>query len=289
MTLKRYQQIIVLLTGLTLVIIVLTFILYWQARNKPNVEVVFLDVGQGDSILIKTKYNQQILIDGGPDANVLGRLGRHLPFYDKDLDLVIATHPDADHIAGLVDVLKRYRVGLMLEPGLAHPTGIYQALQQEIAKKSITQHLVASRQIYDLGDNLFLDVLYPDTSFVGQDLEDANSASIVVRLTDGQIDYLFTGDAPIETEDKIAALYGSGLDSEILKLGHHGSKTSSSEPFLEAVAPEAAVISVGRDNRYGHPSLTILNRLKKLQIPVLRTDELGDIKLRSDGEYVELK
>ena len=289
MTLKRYQQIIVLLTGLTLVIIVLTFILYWQARNKPNVEVVFLDVGQGDSILIKTKYNQQILIDGGPDANVLGRLGRHLPFYDKDLDLVIATHPDADHIAGLVDVLKRYRVGLMLEPGLAHPTGIYQALQQEIAKKSITEHLVASRQIYDLGDNLFLDVLYPDTSFVGQDLEDANSASIVVRLTDGQIDYLFTGDAPIETEDKIAALYGSGLDSEILKLGHHGSKTSSSEPFLEAVAPEAAVISVGRDNRYGHPSLTILNRLKKLQIPVLRTDELGDIKLRSDGEYVELK
>ena len=289
MTLKRYQQIIVLLTGLTLVIIVLTFILYWQARNKPNVEVVFLDVGQGDSILIKTKYNQQILIDGGPDANVLGRLGRHLPFYDKDLDLVIATHPDADHIAGLVDVLKRYRVGLMLEPGLAHPTGIYQALQQEIAKKSITQHLVASRQIYDLGDNLFLDVLYPDTSFVGQDLEDANSASIVVRLTDGQIDYLFTGDAPIETEDKIAALYGSGLDSEILKLCHHRRKTSSSEPFLEAVAPEAAVISVGRDNRYGHPSLTILNRLKKLQIPVLRTDELGDIKLRSDGEYVELK
>lgn len=289
MTLKRYKQIIALLAGLTLIAVVLATTLYWQERHKSNVEVVFLDVGQGDSVLIKTKYNQRILIDGGPDTNVLGRLGRHLPFYDHDLNLVIATHPDADHIAGLVDVLKRYNVGLVLEPGLAHPTGIYQALQQEIAEKSITQRLVTGRQIYDLGDNLFLDVLYPDTSFAGQDLEDTNMASIVARLTDGEVDYLFTGDAPVEVEERLASDNGSLLRSEVLKVGHHGSNTASSDIWLDAVAPAVAVIQVGKDNSYGHPSLTILNRLKRRQIPVLRTDELGDIRLVSDGKFVELK
>jgi len=289
MTLKRYKQIIFLISGLTLIVSVLTISIYWEERGKSNVEVVFLDVGQGDSVLIKTKYNQQILIDGGPDAAVLGRLGRHLPFYDRDLDMVIATHPDADHIAGLVDVLKRYSVGLVLQPGLTHSTGINQALQDEIGKKSITERTVAGRQIYDLGDNLWLDVLYPDMSFAGQDLEDTNMASIVAKLTDGEIDYLFTGDAPVAVEDKLAANNRSLVRSEVLKIGHHGSKTSSSDVWLDAVAPAAAVIQVGKDNNYGHPSLTILNRLKKSQIPVLRTDELGDITLASDGEFVELK
>lgn len=289
MTLKRYKQIIFLISGLTLIVSILAISIYAQERSKPNVEVVFLDVGQGDSVLIKTKYNQQILIDGGPDANVLGRLGRHLPFYDKDLDLVIATHPDADHIAGLLDVLKRYRVGLLLQPGLAHSTGINQALQEEIAKKSIKERNVTNRERYDLGDNLFLDVLYPDVNFSGQDLEDTNLASIVAKLTDGEVDYLFTGDAPVEAEAKMIADYGSYLRSEVLKAGHHGSNTASSDAWLDAVGPAVAVIQVGKDNSYGHPSPTILNRFKKRQIPVLRTDELGDIKMVSDGEFVELK
>src|SRR3990167_2308783 len=114
MTIKRYKQIITLVSGLTAIVMILTIRLYWQEQNKQNVEVVFLDIGQGDSILIKTKYNQQILIDGGPDNKVLDRLGRNLPFYDHDLDIVIATHPDADHVAGLVDVLRRYQVSTFL-------------------------------------------------------------------------------------------------------------------------------------------------------------------------------
>lgn len=289
MTLKRYKQVIILVAGLTLVVVGLTFSLYWQEQHRPNVEVVFLDIGQGDSILIKTKYHQNILIDGGPDAKVLDRLGRNLSWFDRTINLMIPTHPDADHVAGLVDVLNRYQVDLVLEPGVVHKTGVYQTLEDTIAQKKISQRWVESRQRYDLGDNLWLDVLYPDISFVGQELADTNSASVVAKLTDGQVDYLFTGDATTEVEQKITALYGAYLQSEVLKVGHHGSHTSSGDLFLDMVKPSATVIQSGKNNRYGHPSPLVLNRLKKRQIPVLRNDELGDIRMVSDGEYVELK
>lgn len=288
MTLKRYKQIIVLVAGLTLVVLGLTISLYWQEQNRPHVEVVFLDIGQGDSILIKTKYHQNILIDAGPDAKVLDRLGRNLSFAGNKLDLVIATHPDADHVAGLVDVVKRYQVDLVLEPGIVHRTGVYQVLEDIIARQKIPQRWVESRQRYDLGDNLWLDILYPNVSFVGQELADTNSASIVAKLSDGEVDYLFTGDATTEVEQQIVGDYGSYLQSEVLKVGHHGSHTSSSDLFLNIVKPAAAVIQSGRNNRYGHPAPLVLNRLKKRQIPVLRNDERGDIRMASDGEYVEL-
>ncbi len=288
MTLKRYKQIIIitaLAAGLSLA---LSLIVWLSVYRQSNVEVVFLDIGQGDSILIKTKYNQQILIDGGPDAKVLGRLGRNLPFYDHDLDLVIATHPDADHVAGLVDVLRRYQVSTFLEPGIKHDTGIFAALQQAVDSQQIEHRYATGYARYDLGDNLWLDILFPDHSLVGQTLANTNDASIVARLTDGQVDYLLTGDAPLAVEAGLAAAYGAAMGSEVLKLGHHGSNTSSGDDFLDAVKPEAAVISSGRNNRYGHPHPAVLNRLKKRAIPALRTDEMGDIRLRSDGEFVEL-
>ena len=289
MTIKRYKQLISLVAGLAMIVLILTIRLYWQEHNKPNVEVVFLDIGQGDSILIKTKYNQQILIDGGPDNKVLDRLGRNLPFYDHDLDIVIATHPDAEHVAGLVSVPERYKVGLFLGGGLVHDTAIYKALGEMVQQKQIPARFVASRQVYDLGDNLFLDILYPNTSFVGQDIKDNNNASIIAKLTDGEVDYLFTGDATVETESELIKAYGAYLNSEILKVGHHGSRTSTGDLFLQAVSPEAAVIQVGKQNRYGHPSAVILDRLGALNIPIFRNDELGDIKMVSDGESVELK
>ena len=288
MTIKRYKQLITLLAGLTLMSSILTARLYWQEHNKPNVEVVFLDIGQGDSILIKTRYNQQILIDGGPDNKVLDRLGRNLAFYDHDLDMVIATHPDADHVAGLVSVLDRYKVGLFLSDGVKHNTNVYKTLQATAEQKQILTRLVESRQVYDLGDNLILDVLYPNTSFVGQDIEDNNNASIVAKLSDGEVDYLFTGDATLETESQLVASYGAYLKSEILKVGHHGSRTSTGDLFLQAVMPQAAVIQSGRQNRYGHPSAVVLDRLSGLNILYFRNDELGDIRMKSDGEFVEM-
>lgn len=289
MTLHRYKQIITLVAGAVVVTLALTAAVWTAERNKPNVEVVFLDIGQGDSILIKTKYNQQILIDGGPDAKVLSRLGRHLPFWDRDLDMVIATHPDADHAAGLVNALSRYQVNLVLADGVAHRTNIYRTFEELLKQKNIPVRFVVARQIYDLGEGLTLDIIYPNKSFVGQDLKDNNAASIVAKLSDGQVDYLFTGDATTAVEQELVIIYGDYLRSEVLKLGHHGSQTSTNDEFLIAVRPEAAVISVGRNNRYGHPHQVILNRLQARSIPALRTDEMGDIKLTSDGEFVELR
>lgn len=289
MTLKRYRQITAALAVLTVISLALTAIIWRQERGRPNVEVVFLDVGQGDGILIKTRYNQQILIDGGANARVLDRLGRHLPFFDRDLDLVIGTHPDADHVGGLISVLERYGVGLFLEPGARHSTEIYETLEKTLAQKQIPRRYAASRQRYDLGDNLFLDILYPDRSFVGQDLIDSNESSIVAKLTDGKVDYLFTADAPAAVEQKLLADYGDYLRSEVLKVGHHGSRTSSSEEFLDEVAPQAAVIQVGKNNRYGHPHLSVLRRLEARRLPILRNDEQGDITLASNGQTVELK
>ncbi|MBI2636705.1 MAG: hypothetical protein HYW81_00735, partial [Parcubacteria group bacterium] len=148
---------------------------------------------------------------------------------------------------------------------------------------------VESRQTYELGEGVVLDVLFPDQSFVGRDIEDNNAASIIVKFSDGDIDFILTGDAPQAVEDELAARYGDYLDAEVLKAGHHGSNTSSSDLFLDTVTPEVAVIQVGADNRYGHPNFRVLKRLEARHIPVLRNDELGDIRMVSDGEFVELR
>lgn len=289
MILKHYKQIIALVAGLTVVVIILLVRLYWQEYHKNNLEVIFMDVGQGDSVLIKTKNNQQILIDGGNSNIVMDRLGRNLDFYDQDLDMIIATHPDADHITGLANVVDRYNVKLFLEPNSRHNTAIYTALKKSLAQKKVLIRAVESRQQYDLGNNVTLDILYPNTGFVDQELIDTNITSIVVKLSDGLVDYLLTGDAPIAVEESLVKNYGQYLDAEILKIGHHGSRTATSPFFLKAVSPEVAIIQVGVNNRYGHPSQSVLDNLMELGIPVLRNDQSGDIKIVSNGEFAELK
>lgn len=288
MTLKRFRQFIGLAIGAALVLVVLTAALFAAtAARQSETEVVFLDIGQGDSVLIKTRYGQNILVDGGRDNRVLDRLGRNLSFFDRTFDLVIATHPDADHIAGLVSVLERYEVKLLLDPGVPHSSSVFSALQEVIARKQVPVRYVESRQTYELGEGVTLDVLYPNTSVVGKDIADNNTASIVVKFTDRDIDYILTGDAPQGVEEELVAQYGGYLDAEVLKAGHHGSNTSSSDLFLDTVTPEVAVIQVGAGNAYGHPNFRVLRRLESRNIPTLRNDELGDIRLLSNGEFVE--
>ncbi|MBI4122724.1 MAG: MBL fold metallo-hydrolase [Parcubacteria group bacterium] len=290
MTLKRFKYIIALTAGAAGVSVALSVVLLVAANARSSqTEVIFLDVGQGDGVLIKTRYGQNILIDGGRDNRILDRLGRNLSFFERSFDLVIATHPDSDHIAGLVPVLERYDVGLLLDPGVVHDSSVFEALRDVIAQKRTPVRYVASRQTYELGEGVVLDVLFPNKSFVGQTIADNNAASIVVKFSDGEIDYVFTGDAPTEVEDALVAAVGDGLDAEVLKIGHHGSHTSSSDLFLDAVMPEIAVIQVGKDNPYGHPAFRVLKRLESRRIPVLRNDYAGDIKLVSDGMFVELR
>lgn len=248
----------------------------WETENGGEFRVIFFNVGQGDSIFIEDEGGHQILIDGGQGKSVLTKLGRELPFFDRSLDLVILTHPDKDHLEGLLEVLKRYKVEQVFYTGVRDPDPAYQKFQEIIQTKKISIAFPHYGQRVKLAGNAYLDFLWPLTAISGEETEKVNNTSLVCRLVDAEEEYLFTGDLEKEGEEEILQqnIY---LESDILKVGHHGSKNSSTENFLKAVDPEIAVISVG-ENNYGHPHKATLERLEKMGVQVLRTDQKGDIE-----------
>lgn len=254
-------------------------------NNGARLEVDFLDVGQGDGILIKTPYNQNILIDGGPDNSVVREISENLPFWNTSIDLMVLTHPHDDHVSGLIEVLKRYEVKKILATGVIHTTPNYLEWLNLIKEKNIPFLKPEDRQEIGLGDELKLQILYPRRSFYSQQAEDLNNTSIVLRLAYRQNAILFMGDAGIDIEKELLA---EGLDirSDVIKIGHHGSEYSSTEDFLEKVKPEIAVIEVGKNN-YGHPSLRVVRRIERIGAKILRTDKDSTIKIVSDGRNIK--
>jgi len=264
--------------------------LFYQEKQR-NLLVNFFDIGQGDAIFVEAPGGNQILIDGGPGDRVLAKLGEELPFWDRSLDLLVLTHPHADHLDGLLEVLKRYKVGMVVETGDEYDTPEYQEWRNLLREKNIPVVLARFGQEISLGGGVRLDIFYPFRDYQGVLLKNPHEANIVSRLSYGRDSFLFTGDGEKATEYEMlfiarAGTYGNflNLSSDVLKVGHHGSKTSSSEDFARAVGPNLAVISAGKDNSYGHPHQATLDTLAKLNIPVSRTDEKGDIKIESDGE-----
>lgn len=256
--------------------------------NRPqSLEVIFFDIGQGDAIFIETPKGYQILIDGGPNSSILEKLGKEMPFWDRTIDLVVLTHPERDHISGLIEVLKRYKVDFILWTGILRNTGEYKEWKRLIEEK-IVQVKIAKTDQKIFFPETFLDVLYPFEDLEGKDFKNTNNTSIALRLVFNNHSFIFTGDLYKSAERKLIdrRLY---LDSNVLKVGHHGSKTSSCEEFLEKVKPEIAVISAGKENPYNHPHPEVLEVLDKYDITVLRTDIDGDIKIISDGESMEIK
>ncbi len=265
---------------------------YFLLNIKPVLKVAFLDIGQGDAIFIEGPNGNQVLIDGGPDRSVLRELGKVMPFYDRKIDVVIATHPDSDHIEGLNDVLDRYKVDVFMESGVNAETKIYEGLKSKVKKlesEAKIKHIEVRRGMnIDLGSGAVLEILFPvyDPYFL-----ETNTASIVTRLVYGESEFLFTGDSPKEIESFLVAEDKLGrieLQSDVLKAGHHGSRTSTSEEYLEAVNPEYVVISAGKDNRYGHPHKEVLDILDKFGTKILRTDLSGRIMFESDGLSLKL-
>ncbi len=252
--------------------------LYDLSRPQP-LEITFFNVGQGDAIFIETPQRHQILIDGGPDDTVIEKLGKEMPFYDRTLDLIVLTHPEHDHLSGLIEVLKRYEVENILWTGILRDTAEYREWKELIQKEAANIYIAKAGQCV-IPDVTQLCVLYPFESLEGREFKDSNNTSIVARLVFGKVSFLFTGDAYKSVEIELLGL-AEQLDSDVLKVGHHGSKTSTALEFVEAVSPEIAVISVGQDNKYGHPHPETLQNLKG--IAVLRTDFDGDIKIISDG------
>ncbi|MFA4937446.1 MAG: ComEC/Rec2 family competence protein [Patescibacteria group bacterium] len=253
-----------------------------------KLQVYFFDVGQGDATLIKTPSGGIILIDGGPDRKVLRQLGSALPFGKRTIDLLILSHPHADHVTGLIGVLEKYQVKHVLATGVVHTTAEYQQWLGQIKEQNIPwQTAVAGEQI-SFADGVSLEILWPSESLVEKTVNDLNESSAVVKLNYGFTSVLFTGDISTSNEQQILTNQ-TPVASQILKVPHQGSKTSSSLEFIKAVAPMWAVIFVGANNRYGHPHQEVVVRYQQQGVGVLRTDELGTIRFVSDGKAWQYK
>jgi competence protein ComEC len=276
---KKYN-----LLFLVLVLLVANiYIIYlnWQFSQR-GLTMVMLDVGQGDAILLESPTGSQILIDGGTQNKILSKLQKFIPFFDKKIDAIVVTNPDQDHIGGFLDVLKVYKVEQVLEAGTFNESKTYLNLENKIKEKNIPKVLAKRGMRIDMGGGAVLEILFPD-----RDVTDwtTNDGSVVGKLSYGNTEIILMGDATKETERILLAENSKEiLDSDIIKIGHHGSKTSSSHEFLEAVSPAFALISNGLNNKYGHPHNETLSTLESLGVKVLRTDILGSIVMKSDGE-----
>lgn len=271
--------------GLLIFADVLAWIAVFEFTKPEALQVLFFDVGQGDAIFVETPQGHQILIDGGPGSIILEKLAQEMPFYDRSLDLVVLSHPEKDHMEGLIEVLENYRVDYILWTGVLRNTEVCQKWQKTLQETETRIKIAQEGQRIVAGKAVFT-VLYPFESLEGQDLEDSNNTSIVAQLSFGQSDFLFTGDIYAFVEKELAEKE-IPLGSEVLKVAHHGSKTSTTKEFLEKVLPEIAVIQAGKNNSYGHPHKEVLERLQEYNIEILRTDQLGNIKLISDGIHLK--
>ncbi len=267
------------------VVVILTAVFLFARSDEKKLEVIFFDVGQGDSALIKTPFGQDILIDGGPDNSVLEKLGANLGFFNNDIELMISTHPHADHVGGLIEIIRRYDVEKILYTGVAYDSLIYKTFLKEVEAEGAEIIIAKQRQKIYMGEDLYLDILYPEENITNEVHKNVNNTSIVFRLVYGENSFLFMGDAERDVENKIVD--DGGLQSDVLKLAHHGSKTNDRE-FLDIVLPEFTVISVGKDNRFGHPNRGIINMLNNIASDIFRTDKLGDIYFFSDGDNLEV-
>jgi len=261
------------------------FALFVSDARRPitastgELRIWLLDVGQGDAIFIETPGHSQILVDGGPDDAVLVKLGELMPPTDRTLEGLVSTHPDADHVSGLVSVLDRYDVTTIFETGLTKDTKVARAYAEAVMSEAAERRAVKAGDRFSY-DGVEFHVLWPDARYDGKGVSEPNRAGIVLLVRYGETSVLLTAD----TEAKEEASYGARAgDVDVLKAGHHGSRTSSSRPFLLSVTPEFAVISCGEDNRYGHPHEDVLARFADLGIRVFRTDQHGEILIRSGG------
>ncbi len=278
---KNIKPIFLLCMG-AVVAVVWYAVFYFESHQ--NLVITFFDVGQGDSVFISAPGGNQVLIDGGSNDAVLAKLGRAMPFWDHSIDLIILTHPHADHVSGLVDVLLRYTAGMILETGVNYSTPEYAEWRRIIKEKDIKVITAHRGQSVYISDGARLDILAPFEDFTGKSVKNVHDAMIVPKLKLASTSVLLMGDAEKRLEYQLLFLR-SDLAADVLKVGHHGSKTSTTDEFLRAVSPKTAVISAGRKNRYGHPNQEVLDRLGSAGVRVLRTDQEGDIVIREDGGW----
>lgn len=251
-----------------------------KAEQPRNLRIAFLDVGQGDAIFIESPTGTQILVDGGPDSSLLRELPSVMNPFDRYLDAIIVTNPDQDHFAGFIELLERYKVEKEFESGTKKTTLTYKAFESALVESGVQRLLAKRGMVFNLGGGAYLSVLYPD-----RDVSESNpnDGSIVMKLIYGKTSVLLMGDSTALVESRILSL-GGNKRADILKLGHHGSKTSSSENWIASVSPSQAIVSASCDNSYGHPSKVVVDRLLAHAVSYLWTCNEGTISFSSNGK-----
>lgn len=279
-----------LLLGFVSIFLLLGLFFYQSARlNDGKLHLIVCDVGQGDGILIRTPNGTDILIDGGPDDSILNCLAKHLPFWDRTIELMVLTHPHADHLTGLISVLQRYIVLHFVSENVVNNSAGYKKLFSLLADKNLSAKDLYTKDKILFTDKTILTTVWPEKDwFMTHELDsksdinlDLNGFSVIQLLSYGNFKALLTGDAGFSTEDKIALKVGK---VDVLKVPHHGSKTGMSDYFLSSINPSLAIISVGAKNRYRHPNKIALDLLAKYNIKTLRTDKNGEVEVVTDGK-----
>lgn len=252
-----------------------------------KLHVYALDVGQGDSVLIQTPAREYILVDGGPDDRVVQKLSEIMPFYVRSIDVMVLTHPHADHINGLVEILKRYQVRRVMMTGVSYPYSGYNVFLKLVREKEIPILFVDGSRDFRL-HGVILDILYPFTAIQGRSFENLNNSSLVFRLIYGGNIFYFSGDLEMEKELELVER-GLDLRANVFKAGHHGSRTSNAELLLEKMKPQAVMISCGIENTFHHPHPETIQHFLERNIQVFRTDLQGTVEATSNGREISVR
>lgn len=265
------------------------FIWYSVLHDERSGVLTFevLDIGQGDALYIESPTGVQVVVDGGPNKNLMRVLGSVVPWYDRQIDLLVVTNPDTDHYEGFIPLLDKYKVDAVLEPGTTNKYPAYKFLEDKLLEKQIPKFLARTGQKIDLGGGAYLEVLFPDRDVSGLS---SNDGSIVMKLVYGDTSVMLQGDSTAKIEEYLrSAVSSTTLRADILKAGHHGSRTSSMIGYVKEVSPKWTVISSGKNNDYGHPHKETIETMDELKIPTYDTCNNGNLVFISDGKTFTFK
>ncbi len=277
----------IIITAIFLTNISLVFFIKNELSDINFLKLIFFDVGQGDAILIKMPNGYKILVDAGAGEKIIEKIKKELPFYNKSIDLIIPTHPDRDHISGFIDLLDQLTVKSALIGGNFSFSKTYQSLIKKLHEKNVFLIKAISGLKIFIGRNAEIEIINPDQDISLKEMRNENNYATSFILTYGKRKFLFTADIEQLTEKMLLKKFGDKLNIDVLKVAHHGSKTSSSLEFLTTTSPGISIIQVGKNNPYGHPHNETLKNLSPSVI--LRNDERGDVVLFSDGQKIWVK
>lgn len=274
-----FQRRRIIICGLSVLALVFlgAGILILKRPATDKLLVAFLSVGQGDAVFIRTADDKDVLIDAGPDRSVLTRLAQVLPWYDRELDMIVLTHNHLDHYAGIIALLEKYKVGQVVVSAVSEP--LPQELALALAEHKVTYQKIEAGAEVRLDEQVSLRALWPKSGTV---VTEMNDRSLVLALDDGQVKFLLAGDAGVDVESELLKDYKLG-PVDVFKLSHHGSDTANSQVFLETIKPRWVVAQSGKGNSFGHPNRRILKRAERVGSEVLRNDVDGTVVFETDG------